>query len=180
MLGQVAAGNPKAVRQCIAEYGPLVWAIARRFSSTPAAAEDAVQEIFVELWKHAGRYDPGVASEPAFIAMVARRRMIDRLRRAEARPQIRPLPDSLTRAGDPDSVVDHSAEAALAAGALASLDPRQRRMLALAIAQGMTHEEIADVTGAPLGTVKSLVRRALVAVRKRLLARQAQAQSEGA
>lgn len=157
-----------AVRQCIAEYGPLVWTVARRFAPSPAEAEGAVQEIFTELWKHAGRYDPAVASEPAFITMIARRRMIDRLRRAERRPQLRPAPDSL--AGNEHAAMQRCAEASIAVGVLATLDPHQRRVLSLAIGQGMSHAEIAGAMSMPLGTVKSLVRRALVAVRKRLLA----------
>lgn len=167
LLGQVAAGDPTAVRRCVAAYAPLIWSIARRFAPTPAEAEDAVQEIFIELWKHAGRFDPALASEPAFVAMVARRRMIDRLRRAQRRPALKPVPESL--ASEQHTAIERCAEASLAASALATLNPRQRRVLSLAIGQGMTHAEIAAATDLPLGTVKSLVRRALVAVRKRLL-----------
>jgi RNA polymerase sigma-70 factor, ECF subfamily len=100
--------------------------------------------------------------------MIARRRMIDRLRRAQRRPQLRPVPDSLI--GSEHAAIERSAEASIAVGVLATLDPHQRRVLSLAIGQGMTHAEIAEATSMPLGTVKSLVRRALVAVRKRLLA----------
>jgi len=167
LLGRVAAGDPSAARQCIAEYGPLVWSIARRMTPSSSEAEDAVQEIFIELWKHAGRYDPAQASEPAFVTMIARRRMIDRLRRAERRPQLKPMPDSLV--GEQHDAIERCAEASLAASALAALDPRQRKVLTLAIGHGMTHAEISELTEMPIGTVKSLVRRALVAVRKRVV-----------
>lgn len=169
LLGQVAAGDSAAVRQCIDEYGSLVWSIARRFAST-GDAEDAVQEIFLELWKHAGRYDPAQVSEPAFIVMIARRRMIERLRRAERRPRIEPAPDTL--ASLEDSMSDRCPEIAIAAGVLATLDPRQRRALSLAVGQGMTYAELAEATSMPIDKVKSLVRRALVAVRKRLQAQE--------
>lgn len=161
------------MRQCVARYGSLVWSIARRFAPTEPEAEDAAQEIFIELWKNAGRYDPTLASEPAFITMIARRRMIDRLRRAQRRPQLQPAPDAIV-GGASDAGIERSAEAALAASVLATLDPRQRRVLSLAIGQGMTHTEIAAATDMPVGTVKSLVRRALVAVRKRLRAQEAE------
>lgn len=167
LLTRVAAGDPLALRQCIAEYGPLIWSIARRMSPSPSEAEDAVQEIFIELWKSAGRFDPSIASEPAYVTMIARRRLIDRLRRAERRPQIKPMVDSLI--GDQHAAIERSAEAAIAASTLAALDPRQRRVLSLAIGHGLTHTEIAELTELPVGTVKSLVRRALVAVRRRLL-----------
>jgi RNA polymerase sigma-70 factor (ECF subfamily) len=156
------------VRQCIYDYGPLVWSIARRFAPTTGDAEDAVQEIFLELWKHAGRYDPALGSEPTFVTMIARRRMIERLRRAEQRPQLKPAPDTFS--GVEDSLVERCPEVAITAGVLATLDPRQRRVLSLAIGQGMTYAELAEATAMPIDKIKSLVRRALVAVRKRLLA----------
>lgn len=167
MLGRVATGDPAAARRCIAEYGPLVWSIARRMAPGPAQAEDAVQEIFIELWKHAGLYDPSQASEPAFVTMIARRRLIDRLRRTRHARQLEPRSDAL--AGEQQDAIERCAEAALAASTLAALDPRQRRALTLAIGHGLTHEEISTLTEMPIGTVKSLVRKALVAVRKRLL-----------
>lgn len=157
------------MRQCIHEYGPLVWSIARRVAPTGEDAEDAVQEIFSELWKHAGRYDPALASEPVFVTMIARRRMLERSRRSDHRAQRKPAPDTFT--GMDGSPVERCLEASVAAGVLATLDPRQRRVLSLAIGQGMTHAELAKATGMPIDQAKSLVRRALVAVRKRLLAR---------
>jgi RNA polymerase sigma-70 factor (ECF subfamily) len=157
------------VRECISQYEPLVWSIARRFA--PDTSDEAAQEIFVDLWKHAGRFDPRANSEPAFITVVARRCMLDRLRSAKPRPQLKPSPDSMA-SSEQHTASERCVEAAIASGVLATLDPRQRRILSLAVGQGMTHEEIAGATGTQLGTVKSLVRRALIAVRKRLLARE--------
>ncbi|NVB37625.1 sigma-70 family RNA polymerase sigma factor [Pseudenhygromyxa sp. WMMC2535] len=169
LLARVAAGDPTAVRQSIAEYGPLVWTVARRFSSTPAEAEDAVREVFDTLWQRAGHHDPARTSEPAFIVMLARRCMIQRARRASRRPALRPMPEAFI--DDASSSFGRCAEAAIAAEALTALDPLQRRALSLAIGQGMTHAEVAELSAVPLTTVRSLVRRAIVAVRKRLLAR---------
>ena len=78
--GGVAGGDAGAVRECLDAYGGLVWSLARRLSPGEAEAEDAVQEIFIELWSKAGRYDEGRASETTFVAMIARRRLIDRWR----------------------------------------------------------------------------------------------------
>src|SRR5436190_14026687 len=86
LLGRVAAGDEAAVRECLARYGGLVWSIARRFE--PSDAEDAVQEIFLDLWKSAARFDRAVASETAFVAMIARRRLIDRRRTRGRRPTL--------------------------------------------------------------------------------------------
>src|SRR3954470_11204914 len=84
LLGRVAAGDQQAVRECLARYGGLVWSIARRFEGNDA--EDAVQEIFLDLWRSAPRFDPQLSSEPAFVAMLARRRLIDRRRMRQRRP----------------------------------------------------------------------------------------------
>ncbi|MCX5746449.1 MAG: sigma-70 family RNA polymerase sigma factor, partial [Proteobacteria bacterium] len=89
LLARVAVGDRGALRECLDRYGGLVWSIARRFEASEA--EDAVQEIFVDLWKSAVRYDPEVASEPTFIAMIARRRLIDRRRSRGRRPATEPM-----------------------------------------------------------------------------------------
>src|SRR5580698_11098039 len=86
MLQRIASGDSAAVRECIDEYGPLVWSIARRLSRTPSDAEDATQEIFLDIWRSAGRFDESQGSDKVFIAMIARRRLIDRLRKATAEP----------------------------------------------------------------------------------------------
>ena len=63
VLTRIAAGDAAAVQECIDRYGNLVWTIARRFTRSTAEAEDAVQDVFIDLWKSAGRFDPSRASE---------------------------------------------------------------------------------------------------------------------
>jgi RNA polymerase sigma-70 factor, ECF subfamily len=79
MLTRVAARERAAVRECMASYGGLIWYLARRLSQTLLDAEDATQEIFMDIWRSAGRYDPALGSEKIFIMTIARRRLIDRL-----------------------------------------------------------------------------------------------------
>ena len=81
----MAAGDPLAVQECLDAYGGLVWSLARRMFQSRDDAEDAVQEIFVDIWRNADRFDPAQASETTFIAMIARRRLIDRLRYSNRR-----------------------------------------------------------------------------------------------
>jgi RNA polymerase sigma-70 factor (ECF subfamily) len=167
VLPRIALGDAAAVRECITRHGALVWALARRLSPTPADAEDATQEIFADLWKCAGRFQPGIASEPVFVATIARRRLIDRLRARKRRPQTELLSEGPGELPDPNRASDGEmcAEASLAASAIAKLRPEQRQVLLLAILQGLSHEEIASVMGMPLGTVKTLARRGLAHVR---------------
>ena len=166
LLQRVAAGDKSAVRECIDRFGGLVWALARRMSPGAAEAEDAVQEIFLDLWRSAARFDPNIASEPAFVTMVARRRLIDRRRKSQRAPLTEPFGESPTPA-EPAAAgrVEASAEASLAANALAQLRPEQRMVLVLSTCHGLSHEEIASTVNMPLGTVKAHARRGLLRVR---------------
>ena len=170
LLTRVTTGEPAAVRQCVAEYGPLVWSLARRFSSDTAQTEAATLDAFLELWRQAGRFDPRQTSEPAFITMVVRRRLIEQARQGPRSAVPRPFPEASF--AEQPSTIEHCAEASLASGILASLDPRQRRALALAVGQGMDPTMVSQATGMPAPKVRSLLRRALVAVRKQLLIRE--------
>ncbi len=172
LLPRVAAGDPAAIGECVRRYGPLVWGLARRGLGAGPDAEDVVQEVFVELWKSAGRFDAALGSEPSFVAVLTHRRVIDARRRAARRPAPSPLPDSLAGACDqPCERAGLADEAALAGRALAELPADQRRVIRLAVCEGWTHERIAAETGAPLGTVKTHIRRGLIRVRELLEAR---------
>jgi RNA polymerase sigma-70 factor (ECF subfamily) len=169
LLQRIAGGDAGAVSECIERYGGVVWSLARRFSRGQPEAEDAAQEIFVDIWKSASRFDPLAGSEIAFVAMIARRRLIDRKRRRSRALETEPLHDAelpFAVAHPPRAEV--CAEATLAARAIAELRPEQQKVLVMAICQGLSHEEIASATGMPLGTVKAYARRGLIKVRAML------------
>ena len=163
LLPRIVAGDRTAVREAIARYGNLIWSLARKGSS--ADAEDAVQEIFVDLWRSAPRFDPNVGSEVTFVAMIARRRLIDRRRAQKRRPETDPISERAPSTGAP---TDLGAEANQAARALDQLRPEQRQVLILTTCHGLSHEEVATKTGMPLGTVKAHARRGLDRVRQAL------------
>ena len=169
LLPRIATGDSAAVRECIARYGGLVWSLARRFLGNSTDAEDAVQDVFVDLWRNAAKYDPAKSAEPTFITMVTRRRLIDRKRRTARVPVAAPLEaDPPGRSGDGERMAEVNDEAARAAEALRGLKDEQRRVIGMAIYQGLTHEEIATATGLPLGTVKTHIRRGLMRIRELL------------
>ena len=172
VFARIAAGDSAAVREAVERFGSLVWLLARRWSHDPADAEDAAQEIFFDLWRSAGRYLPERASEQGFVAMIARRRLIDRARKRKRSIEAIPFPDDFDVPDDGAPETSFQAEAGEARAVLASLSPAQRRTLELALLEGKTHEEIARETGTPLGTVKSHIRRGLERARKLLGARQ--------
>ncbi len=170
ILQRVAVGDAGAMRACVDQFGGLVWSLARRLA--PLEAEDATQEIFLDLWRSAARYDPGVASEATFVSMIARRRLIDRLRRVESRRRPQAIAeDDLPEPSRVEPVVEVSEEASIARAALDSLPPDQQRVLHLSVDRGLSHDEIARATGLPLGTVKTHIRRGLIRIRELLEAR---------
>ncbi len=168
LLTRIASGDQTAVRACLVRYGGLIWSLARRFSSD-AECEDAVQEIFIELWKNAVRFDPERGSEITFIATIARRRLIDRRRRQGRRPKPDPLPVEFAgEGGAPDLRLETSEEAGVARKAFQQLRPEQQKVLKLSIYDRWSHQQIADRLDMPLGTVKSHLRRGLARVRELL------------
>lgn len=165
LLLAVPSGGEPAVRRCIERYGALVWSLARKYTPSTADAEDAVQDIFLDLWRSAVRFDPAQSSEPAFVAMIARRRLVD-LRRRRARRE----DEELVKPDVPQSppAGEERAEVSLVARVVGQLEAKEREVLVLATYDGLTQQEIADQTGMPIGTVKTLARRALMRVRTAL------------
>jgi RNA polymerase sigma-70 factor (ECF subfamily) len=167
ILKRIADGEKNAAEDCLKQYGGLVWSLARKMFPRTEDAEDAVQEIFIEIWTNAGRFDETQASETTFIAMIARRRLIDRLRYMNRRLSPDSLEDTLVEpANRYDEQMQASVEAKDAARAMRKLRPEQQTVLQLSIIQGLSHQEISDTTGMPLGTVKTHARRGLLQVRE--------------
>ncbi|MGD9561963.1 MAG: RNA polymerase sigma factor [Pyrinomonadaceae bacterium] len=167
ILYKIASGERTAVEECLARYGGLVWSLARRMLRNSDDAEDAVQEIFLDVWKNAAKFDPSQASETTFIAMIARRRLIDRIRFSSRRISADALDEVMIEPVDrADKQMQTSLEASDAARAMNSLRPEQRQVLQLSIVQGLSHQEIADKTGMPLGTVKTHARRGILQARE--------------
>lgn len=165
LLHQVAKGDEQAVSQLLDRYGGLVYSLARRFCYQASDLEDAVQDVFVALWQAAGRYDPTLGTEETFVSMVTRRRLIDRRRRAQRQARHLAQADVLAVEALPlPPAAERSELAQKAAECLLALRPEQQNCLRLSVG-GLSHEEIASVTGIPLGTVKTHVRRGLIALR---------------
>lgn len=165
LFARIAAGDQRAVSDCVQEFGGLVQGLARRWHAEPADAEDAVQEIFIDLWKSAGRYDAAKASPRGFVAMIARRRLIDRARKRGRAPEMVSFPDDFQPVAETAAASEVLERADAARRVLAELTPMQRRMLEMTLLEGKTHEEVALETDTPLGTVKSHVRRGLLRAR---------------
>jgi RNA polymerase sigma-70 factor (ECF subfamily) len=175
LLTRIADGDQSAVPECISRYGGLIWTLARRRLASREDAEDVVQEIFVDLWRSADRFDPLVAEEITFVAMIARRRVIDRLRQRAVLPQTASMNDAgvsgVVDVAGGETVgqrLELGEEARIADEHLQRLKPEEQQMLRLSIYDNLSHSAIAEQTGVPLGTVKSHIRRGLDSLRRTL------------
>jgi len=160
-------GEPIALRQVYDRFGAAVYHLASRSLATNADAEDVAQATFVAAWTGRETFDPDRGSLLGWLLAIARRKVVDRLRAAGREHRIsdavRALPEPPAEPG-PERVV----ERLVVANELAKLPGEQRRVLELAFYDDLTHQQIAAVTGLPLGTVKSHLRRGMLRLRQRL------------
>ncbi len=169
LLAEVATGDSKAFEELTKKYGNLIWSIARRYLSNQAEAEDAVQEIFLALWQSASRFDTNKGSEITFIATIARRRLIDGLRKNNKHKILQSIDDSISNdVFQQKSNLEKNAELSLAIGILETLEKKDQELLSLSIYQGYSHVEIAKLLNLPLGTVKTKIRRNLMKIREKI------------
>ncbi len=167
-LRRVAAGDHGAIEQLYDRYAGIVLGVAVRMTGDRSVAEDVVQETFLGVWRNAARFDPERGSARTWLMAMAHHRTVDALRRRRA---VLSLPDEdlepgrLPVAPDPWAEVATRLEHDEIASALASLPAVQRRAIELAYYSGRTQVEIAAITRAPLGTVKSRVRLGLLNLR---------------
>ena len=169
LLKRVAASDRGAIDECLARYGGLVWSLARRQLPNAAEAEEAVQEIFIDVWRYAGRFDEQLASEVTFVAMIARRRLIDLRRKQQRTISTSSFPEDLDPAvvDEQDSLVVGD-EIQRARELLAKLRPVERQVIECVIDQGLSHAQIAGNLNIPLGSVKTHARRGLIRLRELL------------
>lgn len=161
------AGAPGALEDAYRRYGRVVYSFCRRVAG-PDMAEEATQETFVAAWRASGRFDPGRGSLGGWLMAIARHKVTDALRsrqRAEARVE---RARTAVVAGAAVHDVDEVAQRMLVADGLGRLRPEVRELVELAFYSDLTHEQIAEQTGRPLGTVKSQIRRSLHALRRHL------------
>lgn len=162
LLRRLSGGDPAALGEFYDLYAGLVNGLALRIVRDASEAEDVVQEVFVQVWRQASRYDPGRGSPEAWVCTMARTRALDRLRRRAAR---REEPSEAA----PGATATPKAEEALAVRkALDGLSADQRQALELAYYEGLTQSEIAKRLDEPLGTVKTRIRTAMIRLRETL------------
>jgi len=164
LIERICSGDETAMADMYDRYSGIVYGVALRVLGNTTAAEDVLQEIFLQLWRNPQAFDANRGRLPAWLAVIARNRAIDHLRKRPPEDDIADLPIS--------TGVNLESEAAqrLAVdkirGVLSRLPQEQRRALEMAFFEGMTHSEIAARSGEPLGTIKTRIRTGLITIRK--------------
>ncbi len=163
LIARLRAGEQQAMSELYDRYARIVYAVALRVLQDAAAAEDILQDVFLQLWRNPDAFDASRGNLAAWLAVIARHRSIDRLRKRRPETDI----EECIIASGPD-LGDETERAMVIEkirGALAEMNPDQRTALELAFFQGLTHTEIAEKMGKPLGTIKTRIRSGLQQLR---------------
>jgi RNA polymerase sigma-70 factor, ECF subfamily len=168
LLAGIQSGGQDAMAKFFARYASMVYSVALRVLKDSGEAEDIVQEIFVQVWKNPGAFVSGRGSLGGWLVVVARNRCIDVLRRRRPSDPIELF--ALPSATDLANEAERSSLLEKIRTAMSNLPAEQQKSVELAFFEGLSHSEIAQKTGDPLGTVKTRIRLALIALRKVLVA----------
>jgi RNA polymerase sigma factor (sigma-70 family) len=155
----VARKDADALEVLYERYGRAAYSLARRILTEDTLAQDVVQEVFLSLWRNAGRFDAGRGTVATYLLSMTHHRAVDVVRREENLRRFRTSDEPLASQPDPKARVEDEVELgerrAQVRAALAQLPPAQREALALAYFGGYTQREVAALVGVPLGTVKT-------------------------
>jgi RNA polymerase sigma-70 factor (ECF subfamily) len=160
----IGSGDESAMAALYDRYSSLVYAVALRVLGDTGAAEDVLQEVFMQLWRNPAAFDASRGNLGAWLGVIARNRAIDGLRKRRPETDITDVVLSV----EPDMASEAERGRAMekVRGALGGMPAPQRNALEMAYFEGLTHTEIAAKTGEPLGTIKTRIRTGLHALRK--------------
>lgn len=168
-LARVAGGSEAALQEVYRNTSAKLFGLILRILGDRGEAEDALQEVYVSVWRRAGSFDAGKASPVTWLAAIARNRAIDRLR-ASGRPRaaepIHAARDIADPGDDAPTRIDADAEREVLMGCIGELEERQSAAIRSAFFGGLTYPELAEQAAVPLGTMKSWIRRGLLRLRE--------------
>ena len=160
LLRQAAEGDMLAFRQLYDESAGRLLAITTNILRDSQAAEDAVQEAMLRIWRNAARYDPGKGAPLAWMGVIARNAALDMMQRRPAAESLE-VTDTLELATPAIEPPD-----AYLRQCLGRLPPEQARAIVMMYTYGLSHSELAEKMAVPLGTVKSWVRRGMISLKE--------------
>jgi RNA polymerase sigma-70 factor, ECF subfamily len=166
LVARLCQGDNEALVRLYDQFSGLVYGIALRVLRNRTAAEDVVQEVFLQLWRRPASFDAQRGRLGPWLAVIARHKAIDALRKEKF--EVDPEENSAPQRAPGPAPAHFSADCDKAKQLMAQLPHQQREDLELAFLDGLTHVEIAERTGEPLGTIKSRIRLGLMFLRKEL------------
>ncbi len=165
LLTQCGRGDAKAFRKLYDANSARLYGVALRITRNPALASDAVHDAMLQVWRNSDRYDPSRGNAEAWLVSLVRYRALDITRRRGREITGVDLPERADEDPDVLSRLVASAEGEALRVCLEAIEPPRRKLVILAFIEGLTQSEIARRVDQPLGTVKSSIRRALIALR---------------
>jgi len=164
LLTGIGQGDATALAAVYDRYSRIVYSVSLRILRDPSGAEDVVQEIFMQLWRNPGAFNTERGSLAGWLAILSRNRSIDLQRRRRPSESVDEV--VLASTFDLAEIAEKNIMLAKTQVWIEQLSPEQQETLHMAFFDGLTHSEIADRTGNPLGTIKTRIRRALQTLRK--------------
>ncbi|GGK69550.1 ECF RNA polymerase sigma factor SigK [Ornithinimicrobium pekingense] len=161
LLAQVAEGDQESFADLYDAIAPRVHGLARRVVRDPAMAEEVTQEVFLQVWREARRFDPSRGSALSWLLTLTHRRAVDRVRAEQAQSDRLHRYESRSSTTPYDTTAEQATqrlEAGRVRRALDGVGEPHRSALELAYLEGLTHQEVAERTGVPLGTAKTRIR----------------------
>lgn len=170
LMQRVASDDESAIAELYDRFGPLVYRMAYQAMPSRSDAEDVVQEVFVRLWRTAGRYDPKRAALVTWVMLISRRHMVDRLRRTQARIRAGALEEGWSPPAEHTpslAAMEQNETYRRLLERVERLPELQKTVVQRAYLRGQTLKQIGEDLNIPLGTIKSALSRALVRLRER-------------
>jgi len=164
LLALVQRGDEQAMASLYDRYSKVVYSVALRVLRDPSAAEDVLQEIFMQIWRNPDSFIATRGSLGGWLAVVSRNRSIDALRRKRPTESVEDV--ALASPCNLGDEAERNVMMERAKLVIHKMPAEQRKTLEMAFFDGLTHSEIAEITGDPLGTVKTRIRSALLTLRK--------------
>jgi len=173
LLRQIAAGNRAAFGEFYDRHATLMFSVASKILNDAGEAEDVLQEVFVQIWEKAGRFNPQLGKASSWVAILVRNRAIDRIRASQRRTRLAEEAGAEQAvaadiADTANETVHGHEKASLIQSAITGLPAEQRRAIELAYFSGLTQDEISKKLNEPLGTIKARIRRGLLKLRDQL------------
>ena len=164
LISAMRSGDEAAMAKIYDRYSGVVYSVALRVLGETSAAEDVLQDVLMQLWRNPGSFNESRGSLPGWLTVITRNRAIDALRKRRPETEL----DEIVVDVEPDLVrgAEWNLVAGKIRGALGNMPETQRSAVEMSFFQGLTHTEIAEKTGEPLGTIKTRIRAALLALRK--------------